>query len=168
MALGLPLGNTHRVSRRTSSPELGGRNVELSMLQAALDDVGAGRGRLVGVERDAGVGKTRLVEYFTGHAVGARAPSAAAALPRTCRRSVFTSATRSDGTSGCPPRICSGGRVGEVKGRTKVSGRFPGETSCVSLCWAVMDIVIAATEALRSLTSNSSTSVRWAPPGAHS
>jgi hypothetical protein len=74
MALGLPLGNTHRgVSRRTSSPELGGRNVELSMLQAALDGVGAGRGRLVGVERDAGVGKTRLVEYFTGHAMGARA-----------------------------------------------------------------------------------------------
>ena len=34
--------------------------------------------------------------------------------------------------------------MGEVKRRTKVIGRFPGETSCLSLCWAVMDLVIAA------------------------
>lgn len=34
--------------------------------------------------------------------------------------------------------------LGEVKRRTKVIGRFPGETSCLSLCWAVMDLVIAA------------------------
>lgn len=33
---------------------------------------------------------------------------------------------------------------GEVKRRTKVIGRCPGETSCLSLCWAVMDLVIAA------------------------
>jgi putative transposase len=31
----------------------------------------------------------------------------------------------------------------EVRRRTKVLGRFPGETSCLSLCWAVMDLVIA-------------------------
>ena len=31
----------------------------------------------------------------------------------------------------------------EVRRRTKVIGRFPGETSCLSLCWAVMDLVIA-------------------------
>jgi putative transposase len=31
----------------------------------------------------------------------------------------------------------------EVKRRTKVIGRFPGEASCLSLCWAVMDLVIA-------------------------
>ncbi|MGI8658419.1 MAG: IS256 family transposase, partial [Candidatus Limnocylindria bacterium] len=30
-----------------------------------------------------------------------------------------------------------------VKRRTKVIGRFPGETSCLSLAWAVMDLVIA-------------------------
>jgi hypothetical protein len=34
--------------------------------------------------------------------------------------------------------------LGEVKRRTKVIGRFPRETSCLSLCWAVMDLVIAA------------------------
>jgi len=34
--------------------------------------------------------------------------------------------------------------LGEVKRRTKVIGRFPGETSCLSLGWAVMDLVIAA------------------------
>jgi hypothetical protein len=33
-------------------------------------------------------------------------------------------------------------RSGEVRRRTKVIGRFPGETSCLSLCWAVIDLVI--------------------------
>ena len=33
--------------------------------------------------------------------------------------------------------------LGEVRRRTKVIGRFPGETSCLSLCWAVLDLVIA-------------------------
>jgi putative transposase len=32
--------------------------------------------------------------------------------------------------------------LGEVKRRTKVIGRFPGETSCLSLVWAVLDLVI--------------------------
>ena len=32
----------------------------------------------------------------------------------------------------------------EVRRRTKVIGRFPGETSCLSLCWAVLDLVVAA------------------------
>jgi putative transposase len=31
---------------------------------------------------------------------------------------------------------------GEVKRRTKVIGRFPGETSCLSLVWAVLDLYI--------------------------
>lgn len=31
----------------------------------------------------------------------------------------------------------------EVRRRTKVIGRFPGETSCLTLAWAVMDLVIA-------------------------
>ena len=33
--------------------------------------------------------------------------------------------------------------LGEVKRRTKVIGRFPGETSCLSLVWAVLDLVIS-------------------------
>jgi putative transposase len=32
--------------------------------------------------------------------------------------------------------------LGEVKRRTKVSGRFPGETSCLTLVWAVLDLYI--------------------------
>lgn len=31
----------------------------------------------------------------------------------------------------------------EVRRRTKVIGRFPGETSCLTLAWAVLDLVIA-------------------------
>ena len=30
--------------------------------------------------------------------------------------------------------------LGEVRRRTKVMGRFPGETSCLSLVWAVLDL----------------------------
>jgi len=40
----------------------------------------------------------------------------------------------------------------EVRRRTKVIGRFPGEASCLSLCWAVMDLVIAGARGL-GLTS---------------
>src|SRR5437764_6339754 len=36
----------------------------------------------------------------------------------------------------------------EVRRRTKVIGRFPGETSCLSLCWAVMDLVVAGAHGL--------------------
>ena len=32
--------------------------------------------------------------------------------------------------------------LGEVKRRTKVIGRFPGEESCLSLVWAVLDLQI--------------------------
>jgi putative transposase len=36
----------------------------------------------------------------------------------------------------------------EVKRRTKVIGRFPGETSCLSLCWAVLDLFIGSARGL--------------------
>jgi transposase-like protein len=36
----------------------------------------------------------------------------------------------------------------EVRRRTKVIGRFPRETSCLSLCWAVLDLVIEAAHGL--------------------
>lgn len=38
--------------------------------------------------------------------------------------------------------------LGEVKRRTKVIGRFPGETSCLSLCWAVLDLIIGGARGL--------------------
>src|SRR5262249_4091353 len=36
----------------------------------------------------------------------------------------------------------------EVRRRTKVIGRFPGETSCLSLCWAVLDLVAGGARGL--------------------
>jgi putative transposase len=36
----------------------------------------------------------------------------------------------------------------EVRRRTKVIGRFPGETSCLTMAWAVMDLVIAGARGL--------------------
>ena len=36
----------------------------------------------------------------------------------------------------------------EVRRRTKVIGRFPGETSCLSLCWAVLDLFLAGAHVL--------------------
>jgi hypothetical protein len=36
----------------------------------------------------------------------------------------------------------------EVKRRTKVIGRFPGETSCLSLSWAVLDLFLAGARGL--------------------
>jgi Transposase, Mutator family len=34
--------------------------------------------------------------------------------------------------------------LGEVKRRTKVMGRFPGESSCLTLVWTVLDLVITS------------------------
>jgi putative transposase len=40
--------------------------------------------------------------------------------------------------------------LGEVKRRTKVIGRFPGETSCLTLVWAVLDLYMThATNGIR-------------------
>jgi len=36
----------------------------------------------------------------------------------------------------------------EVRRRTKVIGRFPGERSCLTLAWAVMDLLIAGSHGL--------------------
>jgi transposase-like protein len=36
----------------------------------------------------------------------------------------------------------------EVRRRTKVIGRFPGESSCLSLCWAVLDLVLTGARSL--------------------
>ena len=33
--------------------------------------------------------------------------------------------------------------IGGSQAADKVIGRFPGETSCLSLCWAVLDLFIA-------------------------
>lgn len=38
--------------------------------------------------------------------------------------------------------------LGEVRRRVQVIGRLPGETSCLSLCWAVLDLIIAGARGL--------------------
>ena len=49
--------------------------------------------------------------------------------------------------------------LGEVRRRTKVMGRFPGESSCLSLVWAVLDLFFShACKAPRSPTSTANTS----------
>jgi Transposase, Mutator family len=54
----------------------------------------------------------------------------------------------------------------EVKRRTKVIGRFPGETSCLSLCWAVLDLFIASARglALTALEHRQLAQMRRRPP----
>ena len=46
------------------------------------------------------------------------------------------------------PQLALERSLGEVKRRTRVIGRFPGETSCLSLCWAVLDLIIAGAKGL--------------------
>jgi putative transposase len=38
--------------------------------------------------------------------------------------------------------------VDEVKRRTKVIGQFPGKTSCLRLCWTVLDLFIGSARGL--------------------
>jgi hypothetical protein len=44
-------------------------------------------------------------------------------------------------------KVAGGAKLGfsmdHGEGRTKVIGRFPGEASCLSLCWAVLDLVVS-------------------------
>jgi putative transposase len=55
--------------------------------------------------------------------------------------------------------------LGEVKRRTKVMGRFPGEDSCLTLVWAVLDLLIThETNGIRSPSSTASTSTAPATP----
>jgi putative transposase len=60
----------------------------------------------------------------------------------------------------------------EVRRRTKVIGRFPGEASCLSLCWAVLYLVLvgAPTLALTDLECQHIAKLRQArlePTAAH-
>src|SRR5215204_3621424 len=52
--------------------------------------------------------------------------------------------------------------LGEVKRRTKVMGRFPGEQSCLSLVWAVLDLLI--THETNGIRFNQLDRQRLAPP----
>jgi putative transposase len=56
--------------------------------------------------------------------------------------------------------------LGEVKRRTKVIGRFPGETSCLTLVWAVLDLYVShATNGIRftELERQRLKSIRYRP-----
>lgn len=58
------------MTRRVSSPDLVGRGEQLAVLERALSDAASGTPRLVLVEGEAGIGKTRLVSEFTAEAAG--------------------------------------------------------------------------------------------------
>jgi putative transposase len=64
------------------------------------------------------------------------------ASPTTSTRSSCTCATHPDTAGRWRSTNLLERSLGEVKRRTKVMGRFPGETSCLSLVWAVLDLLI--------------------------
>ena len=70
-------------------------------------------------------------------------PRPPAASPTTSTRSSCTCATRSRTAGGGASTNLLERSLGEVKRRTKVIGRFPGETSCLTLVWAVLDLYIS-------------------------
>jgi DNA-binding SARP family transcriptional activator len=62
-----PVGTAARPGRLAASP-LAGRNEEVTLLEAGLDDAIAGRGRLFVVVGEAGSGKTRLADEVASRA----------------------------------------------------------------------------------------------------
>lgn len=56
------------MNERSASPLFVGREAELTRLHAALSDALAGRGRIVLIEGDVGMGKTRLCQQFAASA----------------------------------------------------------------------------------------------------
>jgi hypothetical protein len=60
----------------------------------------------------------------------------------TSTRSSCTCAYPSDTDDDGDRRTLLEQSLGEVKRRTKVMGRFPGEDSCLTLVWAVLDLLI--------------------------
>ena len=72
----------------------------------------------------------------------AASPPRPSAWPTISTRSSCTCATRPDtAAGGAAPNLLERS-LGEVKRRTKVMGRFPGEDSCLTLVWAVLDLLI--------------------------
>jgi putative transposase len=73
------------------------------------------------------------------------------ASPTTSTRSSCTCATRPDtGADGGAP-TCWNARSPRSNGAPRVIGRFPGETSCLTLVWALLDLYIThATNGVRS------------------
>src|SRR5215475_12340305 len=55
-------------SREVRASAFVGREEELRLLEAELTEAAAGRGRLVGIAGDPGIGKTRVVEEFIARA----------------------------------------------------------------------------------------------------
>ena len=72
----------------------------------------------------------------------AGSPPPPAASPMTSTRWSCTCATQSDTAARWRSTNLLERSLGEVKRRTKVMGRFPGETSCLTLVWAVLDLLI--------------------------
>ena len=104
------------MARRVSVPELIGRRAELAALLSELADTVTGGGRLMLIQGDAGVGKTRLVQTFAERAAGA----GATVLTGGCLQfeadipyAPFVEALRS--LPGALPGTGSGDRAGEFR-----------------------------------------------------
>ena len=117
-----PAGQAPRAQTATGSAATTGTR---SMTRSATRD---GRQRLQAlVDELDHAGYTAAAKCLAERPRRARSPPA---LP--------ASATAADGD---PPTSWND-RSAEVKRRTKVIGRFPGETSCLTLVWAVLDIYL--------------------------
>ena len=93
------------------------------------------------------------------------------AWPTTSTRSSCTCATRLRHRRRWRSTNLLERSLGEVKRRTKVIGRFPGETSCLTLVWAVLDLYLThATNGVRFTERQRLARMRYAeqrrkPPG---
>lgn len=65
-----PSGDTGAVAQRLTARSLVGRDTELAMLEAALQDAAAGRPSFVFVAGESGLGKTRLLNAFSSRVRG--------------------------------------------------------------------------------------------------
>ena len=152
-------GADARRRRRRPRPDQGGRAVLASLRPPALlrppgaqPDREAARARpraraprlLAGARRGQGRARRKGATQLPGRGARKSRLCVRGEMPRrtTSTRSSSTCATRC-GTANAGARpTCSSARSAKVKRRTKVIGRFPGEESCLSLVWAVLDLQI--------------------------
>jgi hypothetical protein len=80
---------------------------------------------------------------WSASSTGPAPPPQPAALATTSTRSSCTCATPTRHRRRWRSTNLLERSLGEVKRRTKVIGRFPGETSCLTLVWAVLDLYIS-------------------------
>ncbi len=117
------------------------RNLIAKLPEQDRERVGRAHGQALDEATDERDGKERLEALVAELEAPASTPPRDVS-PTISMRSSSTCATRCGTASADARPTCSSERSGEVKRRTKVIGRFPGEESCLSLVWAVLDLQI--------------------------